>query len=418
MSGPMASGVPSDSLIPVAGVEVSPQPELPADTGTAPARSRVATAGLLRVAEPASPLLAQFVAERGPVDAWRRICAGAVPAGVRRMVAARTDGRDPQDLHRLAIADLRLAASVGGRLVTPEDDEWPEATMIAFAMVEDGTRAAPLGLYVRGGRLPADQRGVVTVIGSRACTAYGRRCATELAGELAAAGCLVVSGAAFGIDAAAHRGAMQARGPAATLAVLACGIDRVYPNANRELVDQIAAGGAVVTEYPPGTTPARHRFLIRNRLIAAFGAVTIVVEAGRRSGTISTANVAQELNRVVMAVPGPVTSAMSIGCHELLRREGVLLAADAADVLEVLGKHDLAIRPALPGRPTDGLAGDTAKVYEALPGRGTRTVWELAAESAVPGDEVMIALAELELLELAERDGAHWRRAGRLSAAP
>lgn len=411
MSEPLASEVPPE-LIPVAAVAV------PADTGppncdeSALTQLRIARAGLLRVAEPAAPLLAHFVAQRGPLEAWRRICTGATPSSIGRLVAARTDNRDPQDLHRLAVSDLRQAQAVGARLVIPEDDEWPEATMIAFALVEGGARPAPLGLYVRGGRLPADQRGVVTVIGSRACTAYGKRCAMELSGELAAAGCLVVSGAAFGIDAVAHRGAIGAAGPAATLAVLACGIDRAYPTANRELLDEIAAGGgAVVTEYPPGTTPARHRFLIRNRLIAAFGAVTVVVEAGRRSGTINTANVAQELNRVVMAVPGPVTSAMSMGCHELLRREGVLLAADAKDVLEMLGKHDLAIRPAVPGRPTDSLAGDAAKVYEALPGRGTRTVWELAEESGVPGGDVMIALAELELIELATKEGAQWRRA-------
>jgi len=371
----------------------------------------IARAGLMRVAEPPAPALAAFIAERGPLTAWDRICDGAVPTAVRRAIIARTDGREATDLRDLAIADLLGAGNAGARLVIPEDEEWPDATMIAFAMANRPHLPEPLGLYVRGGRLPQDQRAVVTIIGSRACTAYGRRIGSELAGDLAARGCLVVSGAAFGVDAAAHRGAMLASGPAATLAVLACGIDRVYPIANRELVDEIAAGGgAVVTEYPPGTTPARHRFLVRNRLIAAFGAVTVVVEAGRRSGTISTANAARELNRVVMAVPGPVTSAMSAGCHDLLRGEGVILAANVSDVLEALGKHDLTERPAAAARPTDAASPEAVKVYDALPARGSTTVWQIAEESGVPGADVLIALAELEIRQLARRDGAHWRR--------
>lgn len=372
---------------------------------------RIARAGLMRVAEPPAPALAAFISQRGPLVAWDRICNGTAPPAVRRAVIARTDGRDAADLRGQAVSDLVGAGNVGARLVIPEDEEWPDATMIAFAMASRPHLPEPLGLYVRGGRLPVDQRAVVTIIGSRACTAYGRRFGSELAGQLAADGCLVVSGAAFGVDAAAHRGAILGSGPPATLAVLACGIDRVYPIANRELVDEIArGGGTVVTEYPPGTTPARHRFLVRNRLIAAFGAVTVVVEAGRRSGTISTANAAKELNRVVMAVPGPVTSAMSVGCHDLLRGEGVMLAATAADVLEALGKHDLAVRPPAPVSPTDSASAEAAKVYEALPARGRTTVWQIAEESGVPGADVLIALAELELRQLACREGAHWRR--------
>ncbi len=371
----------------------------------------IARAGLMRVAETPAPALSAFIADRGPLVAWDRICSGVVPPAVRRAIIARTGGREATDLRGQAISDLVAAGNAGARLVIPEDEEWPDATMIAFVMANRPYLPEPLGLYVRGGRLPPDQRAVVTIIGSRACTSYGRRFGSELAGDLAAQGCLVVSGAAFGVDAAAHRGAMLGSGPAATLAVLACGIDRVYPIANRELVDEIAAGGgAVVTEYPPGTTPARHRFLVRNRLIAGFGAVTVVVEAGRRSGTISTANAAKELNRVVMAVPGPVTSAMSAGCHDLLRGEGVMLAANVSDVLEALGKHDLAVRPAAPTRPTDSASAQAVKVYDALPARGSTTVWQVAEESGVPGDDALIALAELELQRLARRDGAHWRR--------
>lgn len=370
---------------------------------------RLARAGLMRVIEPPSPALAYFVAEQGPVVAWGKIRHGGAPGGLRRSASGRTDARTADQLQQLAEDDLRQAALAGGRLVIPEDAEWPQATMAGFGVSD---LQAPLGLYVRGGRLPQDQRGAVTIVGSRACTAYGRRVAVEMAGELADRGCLVISGAAFGVDAAAHRGAIHTGGAKATVAVLACGIDRVYPTANQDLIQEIAGtGGVVVSEYPPGTTPARHRFLVRNRLIAAFGAVTVVVEAGRRSGTISTANAARDLNRVVMAVPGPVTSALSIGCHDLLRRgEGVLVATNAADVLDTLGVFDLAAPPDIPVRPTDQVVGDVAKVYEALPGRGNRTISELAEESGVAAGEVMIALAELELQELAEREGPNWRR--------
>lgn len=370
---------------------------------------RHARAGLLRAAEAPSPVLAVLVAEVGAQQAWELVRSGRGPAPVRRAVAGRMEGRDAEELDAQVRDDLRVATAAGARLVIPEDEEWPTATMAAFEL---GDRTpAPLGLYVRGGRLPADPRDVVTVIGSRACTAYGRRCGTDLAADLAAAGCRVVSGAAFGVDAAAHRGAMHGGGPAATMAVLACGIDRAYPVAHRELLDDIVSGGGtVVSEYPPGTSPARHRFLVRNRLIAAFGAVTVVVEAGRRSGTISTANAAASLNRVVMAVPGPVTSAMSVGCHDLLRSPGVLIAAESRDVLEVLGRDEQGAPPSPVARPTDLLEGAAAQVYEALPGAGALTVREIAREAAVPATQVMAALAELELLDLAVRSGSTWER--------
>lgn len=370
---------------------------------------RSARAGLLRAAEAPAPVLAGLVREVGPVEAWDMVRSGRGPGPVRRVVAGRMEGRDAVALDALALDDLRTAAAAGARLVIPEDEEWPEATMAAFALSD--RMPAPIGMYVRGGRLPADPRNVVTVIGSRACSAYGRRCGTDLAADLAAAGCRVVSGAAFGVDAAAHRGAMHGGGPASTIAVLACGIDRAYPVAHRELIDDIArGGGSVVSEYPPGTSPARHRFLIRNRLIAAFGAVTVVVEAGRRSGTISTANAAAGLNRVVMAVPGPVTSAMSVGCHDLLRSPGVLIAAESRDVLEVLGRDEPGAPHPPVVRPTDALDGTAALVYEALPGSGSRTVRELARDAAVPAAQVMSALAELELMALATRSGATWER--------
>ncbi len=152
--------------------------------------------------------------------------------------------------------------------------------------------------------------------------------AAEIALGVVDAGLAVVSGGAFGIDTAAHRAAVTGGG--SSVAALACGIDRAYPAANAPLLQRISAAGAVISEYPPGTTPARHRFLVRNRLLAALGEVTVVVEASRRSGSLSTASAAAHLGRTVMAVPGPVTSAMSVGCHLLLRDRFALLATGAA----------------------------------------------------------------------------------------
>jgi len=260
------------------------------------------------------------------------------------------DGVDPAALVARAQADLTVAGRVGARLIGPDDAEWPAAAMGSFAgAVARGVRGAgpPLALYVRGRPLAGLPDRAVTVVGSRASSPYGTRVAGEVAYELARAGMLVVSGAAFGIDTAAHRSALQVMRPAAassavaarsvTVAVLACGIDRAYPEANRDLLEFIPRYGSVVSEYPPGTVPARHRFLVRNRLIAAFGAGTVVVEAGRRSGTLSTAAAAEQLGRLVMAVPGPVTSAMSVGCHLLLADRFAQLVTSADDVLAALG---------------------------------------------------------------------------------
>jgi DNA processing protein len=368
---------------------------------------RTARAGLLRLIEPPNPALAEYVQRHGPVLAWERLRTGVAPPALRRSASGRADGRSADQLQQWAVDDLRRAGEAGARLIVPEDKEWPHDTLAGFA-VSDLT--APLGLYVRGAELPADQRRAVTIVGSRACTAYGRRVAAELAGDVADRGVQVVSGAAFGVDAAAHRGAIGSGGARCTVAVLACGIDLVYPAANRELVEEIAGGGTVVSEYPPGTTVARHRFLVRNRLIAAFGTLTVVVEAGRRSGTISTANAASDLNRVVMAVPGPVTSALSVGCHDLLRKGQAVVVTQASDILDSMGLFELSAPPDMPSRPTDLVVGAVAKVYEALPARGGRTTWELAQESGIAAGEVMVALAELELQELVEREGPNWRR--------
>lgn len=403
---------------------------------------RVALAGLVRVCEPPAAAVARFVQAQGAVAAWAAVLARRAPRAVLAATAARVDGVDPDGLVTRARADLAAAARVGARLIGPQDEEWPAVAVASFpAAVARGVRGSgpPLGLYVRGRPLGQVPDRAVTLVGSRASSPYGTRVAGEIAYELARAGWVVVSGAAFGIDTAAHRSALQvvrssvaaAAGSAGTdrsvtVAVLACGIDRAYPEANRELLDLIARFGSVISEYPPGTVPARHRFLVRNRLIAAFGAGTVVVEAGRRSGTLSTAAAAEQLGRVVMAVPGPVTSAMSVGCHLLLADRFAQLVTGADDVLAALGGAAGPFAPAgasgaagtadgaVPGEdprhPTDGLAPETARIYDAFPARGAVAVPDLVVESGLPVAAVLGALAVLQLHGLVDQEGPLWHR--------
>ena len=387
-------------------------------TEVAVQRSR---AGLLRAFEPPDSAVAEYVARVGAVAAWRAVRDRRAPRAVLAPTAARTEGRTAQELDLRADADLAVAEMAGARLIGAGDAEWPEAALLSLVLATGrGVKhaAPPVALYVRGRSLTElPQRGL-SVVGSRANTAYGQRVAADIAMGAAEAGVTVVSGAAFGIDTVAHRAALAYPGVLPTVAVLACGIDRAYPVANTELIDRIAAVGAVVTEYPPGTSPARHRFLVRNRLIAALSAGTVVVEAGRRSGTLSTAGAAKMLGRVVMAVPGPVTSALSVGCHLLLSTDSALLVTGAADVLALIEpgnttsvEEQLALPVAVDSRhPTDGLDPEVARVYEALPFRGLRSLAELSVESGLPAPTVMEGLAVLELHDLARRQSGAWRR--------
>lgn len=373
-------------------------------------------AGLLRVSEPPDAVVAEYVGRMGPVRAWEAIRHRRAPRAVLAPTAARTENRTAGQLEELAEADLAAAAGVGARLLGPGDPEWPEAALFAFTMAGGrGVKNAlpPIGLYVRGRPLVNLPYNALAVVGSRANTAYGQRVAADIAIGAAEAGMTVVSGAAFGIDTVAHRAALSYPGVSPTVAVLACGIDRAYPVANTALIDQIACAGAVVTEYPPGTSPARHRFLVRNRLIAGFAAGTVVVEAGRRSGTLSTASATTTLGRMLMAVPGPVTSAASVGCHALLSTGEAILVTGAQDVLDVVGpgRRVTEQAPAFDSRhPTDGLEPDVARVYEALPSRGLRSVADLSVESALPAESVLAGLAVLELHDLARRQEGAWRR--------
>jgi DNA processing protein len=266
-------------------------------------------------------------------------------------------------------------------------------------------------LWVRGRhRLDELSGRAAAVVGSRSATTYGARVATELGAHLAGEGVTVVSGAAFGIDQAAHRGALAAKGP--TIAVLACGVDRAYPAAHRSLLDYIADTGLVVSELPPGCAPTRVRFLSRNRLIAALGRGTVVVEAAIRSGALNTANWADRLNRVLMGVPGPVTSAPSQGVHELIRARGAALVTRGEDVLELLGPSgtSLSIPERGPLLPTDLLDDRERQILDAVPVMRPASGTSIARTAGVAATEVERTLLRLGRVGLVERAGPGWRR--------
>jgi DNA processing protein len=272
----------------------------------------------------------------------------------------------------------------------------------------------PLALWVRGDqRLDELVDRSVALVGSRASTAYGEHVAGELAHGLGERGWTTVSGGAFGIDAAAHRGALAAGAP--TVVVSACGVDRSYPAANSALFARVLDDGLVVSEWPPGCAPLRHRFLVRNRLIAALTRGTVVVEAAARSGAQATAHRAAALGKAVMAVPGPVTSAMSVGCHELLRdvERGAALVTSTAQVIEQVGSlgEDLAERLARPETARDGLSEVARRVLDACPVRSGVPPERLAAVAGCDVLDVLRVLPALELADLVQWTGDGWRLA-------
>lgn len=367
---------------------------------------RLAWAYLSTVAQGASRSLSSAIEQRGVVEV-----ADAVRSGrARGEVAARLSARAHLDT---AARDLERLAQAGGRLVTQDDDEWPAWQMLGIGTLDTATDAEgpPLALWVWGSRrLDHLAERAVGIVGTRAASGYGEHVTAEIAGDLAIDGWTVVSGAAFGVDAAAHRATVGVGG--ATVAILACGVDRAYPAAHATLLRRISESGLVISEYPPGTVPARYRFLARNRLIAALSAGTVVVEAGWRSGARNTAAWARRLGRPVMAVPGPVTSAASQGCHRMIREGEARLVGTARDVVDecgpLLGCED--DRDALFRRELDGLSGDMSIVYEALPGADTCETAELAELSGLSLDRVRAALPMLELEGLVELNDGRWRR--------
>ena len=338
----------------------------------------------------------------GPVEAAERVRRGLVDDDVARCTEAR------REIDRSA-ADLELLACRGGRLITPDGDEWPLLAFAAFGAAEVKARGGPpMVLWALGPeRLDAVAQRAAAVVGTRASTVYGEQVAADLAAGLAEHDVAVVSGGAYGIDGAAHRAALACEG--ITVAVLAGGLDIPYPAGHSALLHHIGQHGLLFSEYPPGVRPARHRFLTRNRLVAATAGAAVVVEAGLRSGAANTAAWARALGRPVAAVPGPVTSSASAGCHALLRN-GAELVTRVDDVLELVGRiGELAPEVPHPTTALDGLSDGERQVYEALPGRGAATVDEIAVASGLAPEQVLGPLAILEVAGLARRDEGRWR---------
>jgi DNA processing protein len=294
---------------------------------------RVARAMLTYVAEPADPVSGHLLQVLSPVEVLVSIRSGTVPArAARAMNQAQAAGIRPalarwrSRLPRVpASAALARHAARGIRLICPGEPGWP-------AQLDDLGSARPYALWVRGAAdLRASCEKSLAVVGARAATAYGRHVATCIAADLAGRGWAIVSGGAYGIDAAAHHGTLIAGG--VTIAVLACGPDIPYPRAHSGLLADIAGRGAVVSECPPGHQPSRLRFLARNRIIAALARGTVVVEAAERSGTLATARHASDLARPLMAVPGPVTSTTSVGCNALIRDQHAACVVSTDDII-------------------------------------------------------------------------------------
>jgi DNA processing protein len=369
---------------------------------------RRAWAYLSRVAEPPCTELARLVSDVGAVEGAERVRRGAVGADLLALTEARR-GID------CAVEDLDVLDRLGGRLLTPDCEDWP---LLAFA----GLRRAPgrprpqsqppLVLWVNGPERLVDlAERACSIVGTRAATTYGEFVAGDLATGLVERDVAVVSGGAYGIDGVAHRATLAAEG--LTVAVLAGGIDVPYPAGHTALLRRVAEQGVLVSEYPPGIRPARYRFLTRNRLVAALSGATVVVEAGLRSGAANTAAWASSIGRPVCAVPGPVTSSASAGCHVLLRA-GAHLVTRAAELVELVGRiGELAPEPDRPATPLDGLDDVARRVYEALPARAARTADEIAVASGIPAQQVFGPLTVLELAGLVIRREGRWRIASR-----
>jgi DNA processing protein len=379
-------------------------------TAVAGDRERFARIALSFVAEPGDLTLGALLRACDPADAFAAICDGRPPdsamAGGRGGIPGlgRAIGRWAARLGAVP-AGSRLAdwERAGMRIVCPGDPEWPTQ----LDVLGD---ARPLVLWLRGS---ADLRFAclrsVSVVGARAATGYGQHVATEMAAALAERGWCVISGGAYGIDASAHRGALGAEG--VTVAVLASGLSYGYPKGHHELFAAIAGQGVMLSEWPPDRAPSRPGFLVRNRVIAALSCGTVMVEAALRSGALSTARHARDISRPLMAVPGPVTSRQSEGCHEVIREWGAVLVTRAQDVIENVSPagEGLAARRRGPACSRDTLDPETTAVLEAIPARGGAGTAAIAITAGVDLSTAIRCLGALAAAGFIERCPRGWR---------
>ena len=394
--------------------------------------ARLARAALTYLAEPGDPALGALLAICPPGEVLAAIKADLLPAigpGCGDTQASRAALERALSRWRVRLpclpgdADIAAACRDEIRLVCPGDPEWPGG-------LDQLGQARPYALWLRGSAdLRASCQRSVSMVGSRAATGYGAHMAGEIAADLGEKGWAIVSGGAYGVDAAAHRGALATQG--ITIVVLACGVDYPYPAGHAELFATIAAQGLVISEWPPGRHPARMRFLVRNRAIAALTCGTVIVEAGERSGALNTARHAAELGKPLMAVPGPVTSAQSAGCHRIIREWGASCVTGAVDIIDLLspigepiGAADalesgdgrgagtpLGHRSPPPhaGLSRDDLDTDSARVLDAFPARGGAGTSTIAVEAGVDLDTLLRCLGVLAGYGFIERCDGGWR---------
>ena len=355
--------------------------------------------GLSSAFEPGNEVIGQLVEEftaEGTVDILS--ANGAMPRGV----AALSRRWREVDWLRTAEKELESVAARAIALVVPGTADWP-------TQLDDLADRAPLVLRVQGSVAlrPIVSRSIA-VVGARAATGYGVWAAEELCAQLAAEGWCVVSGGAMGIDAASHRGALAGRGT--TIAVSAAGVDVAVPMSNDSLFTRIYGAGAVVSEVPIGSHPNRRRFLVRNRVIAALTPVTVVVEAALRSGALSTAREADAMGRRLCAFPGPTTSAMSAGCHELIRTGGAALVTGPEDVIEVALGHSNSMSDHLPGRRFVSIDLSEQLVLDAC-AQQSASVERIAAACELSVEAAIATLHLLERKALVRQTARGWRSA-------
>lgn len=335
--------------------------------------------------EPGDERVGQAVAEFGAAEAVRLWQSGYGADAMCKSI----DRVMNSALIEQAVKSLN---SVRGRFITPGDDEWPES-------LDDLDTAAPVGLWCAGeGSLSEITSRSLAVVGARSATTYGERIAHEIGVQAANENVGVISGAAYGIDAAAHRGTLASKGK--TVAILACGVDVAYPVSHRGLLSNITDFGVVVSEAPPGSKPHKYRFLIRNRLIAALSQSTVVVEAALRSGSLSTSNWAHVLNRQIWGIPGPITSATSAGVHAAIRDNMMKIATSVDEVFQDFKSPVPSLQLGLIDGAIVGLLS-----------KGPRSTHELATHFGAEIDfhDVQAALSLLEVRKVISLSNHGWK---------
>jgi DNA processing protein len=403
-------------------------------------RDRIARAGLSRCCEPEDSMVAVCVGGMGAVRVWDLVQGARATGDERQAVAEQmsAEGRTPRHGADLGAAlqrwrsraghadpqrDLAFAATIGGGFIIPSDPGWPTA-------LDDLGPAAPLGLWWRGpgvehlsglGAGPWSSARLLAVIGTRDPSPYGLHVTRTWVPELCDQDVCVLSGGALGIDIAAHRAALDhGRQIPATMTILASGIDQLYPARNSATLSSIGRHHLILTEFPPGSSPTRWRFLARNRLIAALGCGTLVVEGRWRSGALNTANRAASVGRWVGAVPGPITSEESELPHRLIREAGAELVTTSEDVLEAMGwtasapggTQDELPLAFDPDHPVDDLDPIETRVWESLPVRQAMALDAVLVRAGLATAQGIAALQRLAVRgAVREVEGGAWRRA-------